>query len=71
MRTEPLIASGGMMAFTREPSGSRASTMGDDSSTRRPTEATIFSMIWRYCESSMNLVSVRWTRPFFSTQMSS
>ncbi len=27
---------GGMMAFTREPSGRRASTIGDDSSMRRP-----------------------------------
>ena len=33
----PLSDSGGMMALTREPSGRRASTMGLDSSTRRPT----------------------------------
>jgi hypothetical protein len=32
----PSSASGGMMAFTRDPSGRRASTIGEDSSTRRP-----------------------------------
>ena len=36
----PLKASGGMIALTREPSASRASTSGDDSSMRRPTSAT-------------------------------
>jgi hypothetical protein len=35
------MASGGMMALTREPSGSRASTIGEDSSIRRPTRETI------------------------------
>ncbi len=33
----PLSESGGMIALTRLPSGSRASTIGEDSSTRRPT----------------------------------
>src|SRR5205085_1117647 len=33
--TPPWMASGGMIALTREPSGRRASTIGDDSSTRR------------------------------------
>ncbi len=33
----PSMASGAMMALTREPSLSRASTMGVDSSMRRPT----------------------------------
>ncbi len=33
----PSSASGGMMAFKREPSGMRASTIGQVSSTRRPT----------------------------------
>ena len=51
----PSSASGGMMAFTREPSGSRASTMGDDSSTRRPTRETMRSMICSRCRSSRNL----------------
>ena len=37
--------SGGMTMFTREPSGRRASTYGDDSSTRRPSGAMIRSMI--------------------------
>ena len=32
----PVIASGGMIAFTRDPSGSRASTIGLASSIRRP-----------------------------------
>ncbi|MCY1373707.1 hypothetical protein D9M69_609970 [compost metagenome] len=44
--TGPSRASGGMMAFTREPSGRRASTMGLDSSTRRPMRETILSMIF-------------------------
>ena len=34
---EPLKASGGMIALTREPSARRASTSGEDSSIRRPT----------------------------------
>ena len=36
--------SGGMMMLTRDPSGSRASTNGEDSSTRRPNGAMIRSM---------------------------
>ena len=44
----PSTASGGMIAFTRDPSGRRASTSGTDSSMRRPTLETIFSMMcWR------------------------
>ena len=35
-RRGPCTASGGMMAFTREPSGRRASTIGEASSMRRP-----------------------------------
>ena len=45
VRTGPSSASGGMIALTREPSGSRASTIGEVSSTRRPTRETIRSMI--------------------------
>ena len=41
----PLSASGGMIAFTREPSGRRASTIGEASSMRRPTCDTILSMM--------------------------
>ncbi len=44
--TGPSRASGGMIALKREPSGSRASTIGEVSSTRRPTRETIRSMIW-------------------------
>jgi hypothetical protein len=33
----PSMASGGTMALTREPSGRRASQIGEASSTRRPT----------------------------------
>ena len=40
----PSIASGGMIALTREPSGRRASTIGLDSSMRRPIWATIRSI---------------------------
>ena len=37
----PSIASGGTMALTREPSGRRASQIGEASSTRRPTWLTM------------------------------
>ena len=43
--TGPTSESGGMMALTREPSVRRASTIGDDSSTRRPIGAMIRSMM--------------------------
>ena len=69
--TEPLRASGGMIAFTREPSGRRASTIGEASSTRRPTAATILSITARYWVSSVNDRSVGSMRPSRSTQMSS
>ena len=49
----PLSDSGGMIAFTRLPSGRRASTIGEDSSMRRPTWATILLMIRRRCDSSL------------------
>jgi hypothetical protein len=54
----PSTASGGMIAFTREPSGRRASTIGLDSSTRRPTRETIFSMIFIRCALSWKVMSV-------------
>ena len=50
----PESDSGGMIALTRLPSGRRASTIGDDSSMRRPTWATILLMIRRRCDSSLN-----------------
>ena len=43
--TGPTSDSGGMIALTREPSVRRASTIGRDSSTRRPIGAMIRSMI--------------------------
>ena len=51
---EPLKASGGMIALTRDPSASRASTSGEDSSIRRPTRETIRSMTRRRCSSEVN-----------------
>ena len=55
----PSSASGGMIAFTREPSASRASTIGLDSSMRRPTELTIRSMICRYESTSGPATSIK------------
>ena len=66
-RHGPSIASGGMMAFTREPSARRASTMGDDSSTRRPTRETIRSIICIRCWSSLKLRPVGSSLPARST----
>ncbi len=48
-----------MTAFTREPSNRRASTMGEDSSTRLPTRETILSMIFNRWSLSLKIVSVR------------
>ena len=50
----PESESGAMIALTREPSGRRASTIGEDSSMRRPICATIRLMMRRRCESSLN-----------------
>ena len=55
----PVDRHGGMAALTREPSGRRASTIGDDSSTRRPTRETTFSMMRSRCASSLNSTGVR------------
>ena len=49
----PSSATGGITALTREPSGRRASTIGLDSSMRRPTSDTILSMIRSRCFSSV------------------
>ena len=57
VRKGPPIARGWMTALTREPSGRRASTIGVDSSMRRPTWATILSMMRRTCVSSTNEAS--------------
>src|SRR5207253_959388 len=61
------MASGAITAFAREPSGRRASTIGFDSSTRRPTWATIFSMIRLRWFSSMNDVAALTILPLRST----
>ncbi len=66
--SEPSRASGGMMALTRLPSGSRASTMGLVSSTRRPTRAAIRWMIWSRWRSSLKAISARSSRPRRSTK---
>ena len=42
------------MALTREPSARRASTIGEDSSTRRPIAETMRSMMLIKCASSRN-----------------
>ena len=51
-----------MIALTREPSGRRASTIGEASSMRRPTLATIRSITRSRCSSLAN-----WTRVSVST----
>ncbi len=61
----PSRASGGMMALKREPLGKRASTIGEVSSTRRPTRETMRSMIWSRCSLSRKTTSERWILPFF------
>ncbi len=63
-RMGPSTASGGMMAFTLEPSIRRASTMGVDSSILRPTCETILSMMRSRCALSrkVTLVSSRMPR---------
>ena len=55
--TGPSRARGGMIALNREPLGSRASTMGEVSSTRRPTRETMRSMIWSRCSLSRKTTS--------------
>ena len=53
-----------MITFTREPSARRASTIGVDSSMRRPTALTMRSMICIRCLSSRKTMSVCSRRPF-------
>ena len=52
--------------FSRDPSGRRASTIGEASSTRRPTCETILSMIRRTWASSANAALVRSSLPWRS-----
>ncbi len=63
----PSIATGSMIALTREPSGSRASTIGDDSSMRRPSGVMMRSMINRSCCASVKCFVVGSMRPRRST----
>ena len=56
-----------MMAFTREPSGRRASTIGELSSMRRPTRDTMRSMICSRCASSRKMTDVVSSLPTRST----
>src|SRR5438270_623704 len=58
-----------MMALTREPSARRASTIGLDSSTRRPTALTILSITWRYWVSSVKARSVGSMTPLGPTRL--
>ena len=60
---EPSRATGGTTALTRDPSGSRASTSGLPSSTRRPIRATMRSMTRRRWASSTKVRSLRVSRP--------
>ena len=63
----PLSASGGMITLTRSPVGSRASTIGLDSSTRRLTCETMRSIVWYSWPSSVKTMSARSIRPSRST----
>ena len=63
---EPSTASGGITAQTRDPSGRRASTIGEDSSMRRPSGATMRLMTLRRLCSSVNLMFASWSLPSFS-----
>ena len=65
---EPSTASGGTTALTRLPSGRRASTIGLDSSTRRPMRETILSIVRRRCASSVKCASAGISLPDFSSQ---
>src|ERR1700730_15081523 len=66
-RHGPLSAIGGMTTFTREPSFKRASQIGVDSSTRRPTRLTMRSITWRICRSDSNVTADSVGSPLFST----
>ncbi|MNX85241.1 hypothetical protein D3C86_1170710 [compost metagenome] len=61
------MARGGMMALTREPSGRRASHMGELSSMRRPTFETIRSITRSKWPSSEKATSILVMRPPRST----
>ncbi len=63
----PVRQSGGMMALTREPSARRASTIGLDSSTRRPIGARMRRMTASTWSLLVNCFSVSTILPWRST----
>ena len=67
VRIEPSSDSGGTITLTRDPSARRASTIGEDSSIRRPTDDTMRSMTRRRWSSEMNRTLVRSIKPARST----
>ncbi|MNI72124.1 hypothetical protein D3C73_1280450 [compost metagenome] len=67
VRLAPFIATGGMMACTREPSGKRASTIGELSSIRRPRGVTMRSITQRTDCSLVKVAECRQSRPARST----
>ena len=60
------MASGGTMTLTREPSGKRASQIGDDLSTRRPIWLTMRWQMLSSCWLSRKRMPVRWILPLTS-----
>ena len=66
-RCGPSMARGGMIALTRDPSGKRASTMGEESSMRRPTAETMRSITCSRCLSFWKRTSVGSSLPWRST----
>ena len=67
VRHGPLSAIGGMTTLTREPSLRRASQIGVDSSTLRPTRLTMRSITCRICRSDSNVTADSAGSPSFST----
>ena len=63
----PSRARGGMMTLTRDPSGRRASSIGLDSSTRRPIQPAIRWATCRRCCASRKRISIGSRRPRRST----
>ncbi len=67
VRIGPLRESGGMITLTRSPEGSRASTIGFASSTRRLTVETMRSMVCISCSLDENRIGSSSRRPRRST----
>ena len=67
VRQGPFNAIGGITTFTREPSFRRASQIGVDSSTLRPTRLTIRSITCRICRSDSKVTADNAGSPLFST----